>query len=105
MEIYLDISRLCIETAAQKKYESLIRQYFKAKTLDKEKNILEKQINALKYFLEKADFSKLRNFCSNAGSIEIMAVLIVPRQIEDMHVCLNNKTFSVEAFQLLGDKG
>jgi len=100
MEIYLDISRLCIETAAQKKYEGLIRQYFKAKALDKEKIIFEKQINALKYFLEKADFSLLRNFCSNAGLVETMAILIVPWQVEDMHVRFNDKTLPVGGFHL-----
>ena len=100
MEIYLDINRLCIETAAQKKYEGLIRQYFKGKALDKKKVALEKQINALQYFLEKADFSKLRNFCSNVGSVKTMAVLIVPEKVEDMHVRLNNKTLPVGGFHL-----
>ncbi len=98
MEIYLDISRLCIETAAQKKYEGLIRQYFKAKVLGKEKVTFEKQINALKYFLEKADFSALRNSCKNTASVETMAILVVPRRLEDMHVRLNNRILPMGEF-------
>ena len=90
MEIILDLTRHCIETASKKKYERLIRQYFK--TDKKEKSTIENQIRALKYFLENADFSELRNLCSNFDSIEKKVVLIVLQPFEKMHVRFNNKT-------------
>jgi hypothetical protein len=100
MEIYLDISRLCIETAARKKYEGLIRQYFKAKTFNKEKITLEQKIPALLFFLEKANFPELRNYCNNSASVEIRVVLIVLQDLGDMHVRLNETTFFVGKFRL-----
>lgn len=90
MEIILDLTRHCIETASKKKYEHLIRQYFKTTAIQKEKFILENQISALKYFLEKADFPELRNHCNNSDLIEKKAVLIVSQPFEKMHICFNN---------------
>ncbi|MCK5696127.1 MAG: hypothetical protein KAH62_05960 [Desulfobacula sp.] len=91
MEIFLDLTRYCIETASKKKYERLIRQYFK--TNKKEKNNLENQICALKYFLEKADFSELRNRFSNSNSVKKRAVLIVAQPFKKMYIRFNNATF------------
>lgn len=91
MEIILDLTRHCIETASKKKYERLIRQYFK--TDKKEKINIENQICALKYFLEKADFSELRNHCSNSNSIKKKAVLIVAQPFKKIHIRFNNATF------------
>jgi hypothetical protein len=41
MEIILDTSRHCIETASKKEYERLIQQYFKCGPLEKEKTLME----------------------------------------------------------------
>ncbi len=92
MEILLDLSRHCIETASKKKYERLIRQYFKTKTFDKQKITTEKQISALKYFLENADFSELRNYFSDSDSVEKKAWLIVSQHFENMHIRFNKIT-------------
>ena len=91
MEIILDLTRHCIETASKKKYERLIRQYFK--TNKKEKINIENQISALKYFLEKADFTELRNHCSNSNSIKKKAVLIVAQPFKKIHIRFNKATF------------
>lgn len=90
MEILLDLSRYCIETASKKKYERLIRQYFKIKAFDKQKTTTEKQISALKYFLENADFSELRNHFSGSGSVKKKAFLIVSQHFENMHIRFDN---------------
>ncbi|OQY00806.1 MAG: hypothetical protein B6I26_05875 [Desulfobacteraceae bacterium 4572_130] len=93
MEIILNLSSHCIETASKKKFEHLIRQYFKKNITEKEKIIIEKQIAALKYFLEKADFSKLRNYCADcgaSGSIKTKAVLIITQHFKNMHIRFNN---------------
>lgn len=88
MKIRLDLSRHCIETASKKKYEQMIIQYFKTPGGDGEKSATEHHISALKYFLEKADFSKLRALCSKIDSNR-EAVLIVPQNFEGMHICIN----------------
>lgn len=55
MQIHLDLSRHCIETAARLKVEGLIRSYFKAPD-----PVTEDQLAALTRFLEQADFQDLR---------------------------------------------
>lgn len=93
MDIIIDISRHCIETASKKKYNSLINQYFKAETTDIEKCIIEKQIIALVYFLENADFSDLRNRYSKTGSLSTISVLIIPENLENMHIKFDTAMF------------
>ncbi|WP_299983053.1 hypothetical protein [Desulfobacula sp.] len=77
MEIILNLTRHCIETASKRKYEHLIRQWFKLADTDKKRIPIEQQITALKYFLEKAEFSDLRNRCNKINPAEKKAVLIV----------------------------
>ncbi len=60
MEIELSIDRFCIETTAKKKYELLIKHYFKLPDNADEKKKIEESISGLKQFLETADFSSLR---------------------------------------------
>lgn len=55
MEIRLDLSRHCIQTAARLKLEHLIRQCLKAP--DQE---TEEKIEILTYFLSQNDFGELR---------------------------------------------
>jgi len=93
MDISLDLRQLCIETASQKKYEHLIRQYFKTKPFDPKKIILERQISALKYFLEKTDFQDLRNRFNRSSPIEKKAILIIPQPLEKMYVWFNKTIF------------
>jgi hypothetical protein len=92
MEILLDLNRHCIETASKKKYEHLIRQYLKASYAGKEKSTIENQIDALKYFLEKADFPGLRNHGLNSCSDSKKAVLIVPQHFKNMYIRFNKKS-------------
>jgi len=56
MEISLDISRHCIETAARLKLERLIRACIKCPD-----PVIENQIEVLTDFLKRADFSDLRS--------------------------------------------
>lgn len=85
MEIILNLSRYCIETASRKKHDRLVTEYFKANGED-QKKVIGHQITALKYFLEEADFSNLRYHCSKLDS-EVL--LIIPRQFKDMHIRFN----------------
>jgi hypothetical protein len=92
MEIILDLSHHCIETASKREYERLVRQCFKRDNTDRDISIIETQISALKYLLEKANFSNLRNQCSAAGSVEKKAVLMVSRPFKDLYIRFNNAT-------------
>jgi len=58
MQIKLDCSQHCLETATRRLYNKLISQYFKSK---ENKDLLETQIEMLKKSLESFDFPKLRS--------------------------------------------
>ena len=60
-DITFDLTNHCIETAAKKNYERLIRRYLKKETLPEEKAGIEDRMEILKYFLEHADFPRLRS--------------------------------------------
>ncbi|WP_300463978.1 hypothetical protein [Desulfobacula sp.] len=92
MTIILDLSHHCIETASKREYERLVRQCFKCDDTDPDSSIIETHISALKYLLEKADFSDLRNQCSATGSVEKKAVLMVSKPFKDLYIRFNNAT-------------
>lgn len=72
MEIPLDLSRHCIETAARLRLEQLIRECLKSPDQEKEA-----WIEALAGFLETADFSDLRTRISRlAGTQRSKACLV-----------------------------
>ncbi len=58
MQINLDCSQHCLETATRRLYNKLISQYFKSK---ENKGLIETQIEMLKKSLESFDFPKLRS--------------------------------------------
>jgi uncharacterized membrane protein YgaE (UPF0421/DUF939 family) len=93
MELFLDLSRHCIETASQIQYERLIRQYFKKKPVEKEKIDIEQQISALKYFLSNANFYDLRNRFNNSNSIEKKATLVISEHFKDMYIYFNHTIY------------
>ncbi|CCK79871.1 hypothetical protein [Desulfobacula toluolica] len=95
MEIPLNLTHHCIETASKREYERMVRQCFKISDTDNERMPLEKKISALIYFLEKADFSDLRNQCNKIYSDkkdEKTADLIIPKNFKDMYVGIDKKT-------------
>ena len=74
MEIRLDLSRHCIQTAARLKLEHLIRQCLKAP--DQE---TEKKIEALTDFLLQNDFGELRKRIDRARKfLEVDPASLVP---------------------------
>lgn len=86
MEIIIDTSRHCIETGSKNKYEHLLRQYLKSGCSEKEKQILEHNIQALVYFLEHADFSDLRNQYQTRFPDQTSSILVFPENLEHMHI-------------------
>lgn len=57
--IPLDVSKVCVETAAKRTYDKSISRYFKATTEDQKP--LESQIDILVQFLRETDFQYLRS--------------------------------------------
>lgn len=57
MEVTLHLSGHCIETAAKKRYEKLVKDLLNAEVEDEGK---EKELEFLLEFLKKANFSELR---------------------------------------------
>ncbi|WDP89494.1 MAG: hypothetical protein HUN04_07070 [Desulfobacter sp.] len=94
MEIRLDLSRHCIETAARLKAEGLIRSYFKTPDSD-----TEDRIAALTRFLETADFQELRtrisrfeNDPSDPSAKIRKAVLVISKTDPQFEIRLNNQS-------------
>ncbi|SDU20251.1 hypothetical protein [Desulfobacula phenolica] len=95
MEIPLNLTHHCIETASKREYERMVRQCFKISDDDNERMPLENKISALIYFLENTDFSDLRNRCNKIYSDkkdEKKADLIIPQNFKDMYVCIDKTT-------------
>lgn len=61
MKIQLNTTRFCIGTSAKKKYEELLKTYFKFLGTKNDRLDLEEKIEGLKFFLEHVDISKFRN--------------------------------------------
>ncbi len=59
MEITLDLSKVCIETAAKRAYNLSLSRYFKSDVSEKQE--LENAIEVLVSFLEQGDFMRLRS--------------------------------------------
>lgn len=94
MQIRLDLSRHCIETAARLKAEQLIRFYFK-----RPDPATEDYIDALNRFLETADFQDLRTRISRFetavphpdGKIS-QAVLVISQTAPHFEIRLQNQS-------------
>jgi len=61
MQIELELRNHCIQTAAKRTYEQMLNRYLSRNAEDDEAAILEKQIMGLTYFLQNADFQRLRS--------------------------------------------
>lgn len=72
MQITFHFKKHCIETAAKKRYEMLMQQYFSShKTSSKEeREKMEIEMEHLLFFLENADFSYLRHQYPQLSGIE-----------------------------------
>ncbi|MBW1650883.1 MAG: hypothetical protein JRJ44_09485 [Deltaproteobacteria bacterium] len=90
MKIVLDLRGFCIKKSAEKKYERALNKYFNKKISEDKKAAIEKEIEALKFFLQNADFSKLRGrYKELSGVKNIRVALLVGKQ--DYKIVLNDK--------------
>ncbi len=89
MQIQLDLSRHCIETAAKLKVEALIRCYFKTQSPE-----TDRRIQVLTRFLEKADFHNLRHAMAKETDLnDTTAHLLFPEDMNRMEIRFRGKAF------------
>jgi hypothetical protein len=75
LKINLNLRKHCIETEIRRLYNRSVSEYFKS---GRDKERLEKKIDALKTLLEKSDFNRLRSSCSElAGHSDAETVLLI----------------------------
>jgi len=97
MEIELNLNHHCIETGAKKKYEQLIKHYFSQRCSSAHKLLIERQIEALRFFLEHADFPTLRNLYPKLdGTHKLYVVLKISNNIRDIWIIINDKIVQPE---------
>ncbi len=87
IELKLDLKKSCIETHAKRTYESLLRKYFRMPNTDRQKRVLEKQIEGLKFFLEHVDFRYLRaNYAQLNGQSSTVVTLKIAPRLHDIEI-------------------
>lgn len=97
MEIPITIEKHCIETEAGRLYEKLLGQYFRKTVSDQEKLIVERQIEALLFFLEHADFSQLRHQHSELnGTMKTQLVLDIDTEGKNIVIRWPGKEIAVQ---------
>lgn len=90
MKLTLNLDRHCIETAAKKAHEALIRDYLKNQCTDIQ--TAESKINALKYFLENTDFGHLRStYKTLNGAEQTRVVLNIPDTVSQLTLTLDGR--------------
>ena len=88
MEIGLHLRHHCIQTAARRKYEDLLRQVLKPSGQGRGSLLLEAEIEGLRFLLESCDFSHLRSrYPALSGREETRAVLQIPRDMKETVIC------------------
>jgi hypothetical protein len=97
MEIQFEITSHCIQTEARKRYEQFISTYFKQAASDNDTDALEGQIEALRYFLEHADFRYLRSTYPilNGGQGGTIVVLSVTDSLKEMKLVHDEEVIDI----------
>mmetsp|Transcript_4917 Transcript_4917/g.2744 ORF Transcript_4917/g.2744 Transcript_4917/m.2744 type:complete len:103 (+) Transcript_4917:8612-8920(+) len=97
MEIILTLKQHCIKTAAKRRYEQLINKCFSNKCSDHEKMLIEPEIEALRFFLDNADFVRLRGIYPElSGFNELPITLLIPDNQHEMKIIYNGKIIKPE---------
>ncbi len=92
MEIFLKLKNYCIKTSAKKKHEKLLGRYLNSKYSYQEKLVIEVQIEALRFFLENADFQVLRSvYTELSGCKESSVTIRIPENKQNMEIVCNGR--------------
>ncbi len=97
MKIFLPLKKHCIETGAKKEYGRLLNIYFSNTCSENENAVIEEKIEALKFFLENADFSRIRgDYSELCGTYELTVKLNIPGDYSRMNIEYDNKEIKPE---------
>ncbi len=92
MKIVFRLKKHCIETESKLKYERLIHTYFSNTCPENDVRKMERQIEALKFFLEHADFPKLRSvYPELSGNNELPFTLVIPNNYRKIKINIDNR--------------
>ncbi len=81
MNIVLDLKKgSCIKRSAKKRYERVLKEYFSKTVSEDKKALIEKEIEALKFFLENADFSRIRSGYKELSGVKNIRVSLLIRK-------------------------
>ncbi len=97
MKIYFQLEKHCIETEAKKRYKRLISRYLSSTCHDDEKVKIETQVEALKHFLEHADFPQIRGLYPElSGDTASSVMLKIDGNFNDMQIVCNDNIIKPE---------
>jgi hypothetical protein len=98
MEFFFNLKDHCVETEGKQMYERMIRCYLSKSCTEEEKSAIESQMDLLKYFLENADFRKIRSaYPSLAGNGDVAGVILdLCEEKKDMTMIVNRERFIVK---------
>ena len=99
VDIQLTIKKKCVEKESEKKYEALIKDYFKKNGSEREKALMEKRLSALRFFLETVDFPSLRAARPELdasgegdGAAGVPVTLTISESLNEIKLRLNGQT-------------
>jgi hypothetical protein len=97
MDIEFQMTSLCIQTEARKRYERLMSEYFKQAGPGGDLSDLEERIEALLYFLEHADFGYLRSTYPflNGNRESANVVLHIPDNLKKMKLICDKEVIDI----------
>ena len=82
----------CIQTAAKRTYERLIRAYLKQSAKGKASETMEAEIEGLKFLLETCDFPHMRGqYPELSGREDIDITLEIPQEKKDMVIACQGR--------------
>ena len=91
MKILLRLTNYCIETATKKEYDRLICTYSAGRCSEKEKAVIEKQLDAVTFFLKQADFFRLRTmYLALSGYQKASVTLNIPANYHETQIVIND---------------
>ncbi len=96
MDIYLELKECCIQTAAKRCHEKLIKDCFKAHSERTSLDDIEARLNALAWLLEHGDFAHTRSAFPALSCGHARVKLSVFQDHPKVDITLEGKTFPMK---------
>ncbi len=96
MDIYLELKDCCIQTAAKRCHEKLVKECFKAHSQKNSLEDIEARLDALSWVLEHGDFAHTRSACPALSGGHARVKLSVFQDHFKVAITLEGKTFPMK---------